>query len=80
MERDASVRSALASAGWRQAIIWECALKGKGRLDPPELRARLTDWLERPERFLDTSGTKASDVAGLSVHAPETTQPDTPDR
>jgi len=39
-QRDDEVRSALRSAGWRILVIWECALKGRTRLD---LKAVLDD-------------------------------------
>ncbi len=31
--RDTEVRNALITSGWRRLVIWECALKGKFRLD-----------------------------------------------
>lgn len=39
-QRDDEVRSALRAAGWRILVIWECALKGRTRLD---LKAVLDD-------------------------------------
>lgn len=31
--RDARVREALLADGWRVAIVWECAMRGSGRVD-----------------------------------------------
>lgn len=78
--RDGAVRSALSSDSWRLAIVWECALKGKGRLDPDELFSRLADWLEGSESVLEISARRASEAASGSVKAPEAPQPDAPDR
>ena len=45
-ERDREVQAALKAAGWRSLVIWECALKGKGRLEADEVLARAVTWLE----------------------------------
>lgn len=44
-ERDTEVRKALPGAGWRFLVIWECALKGKARIDPDELFDRVVSWI-----------------------------------
>lgn len=36
---------ALLEAGWRVAVVWECALKGRERLDEQAVTERLVDWL-----------------------------------
>jgi len=46
-ERDAEQQSALLDAGWRVAVVWECALKGSKKLEEFELAAELTSWIER---------------------------------
>jgi DNA mismatch endonuclease (patch repair protein) len=43
--RDEAALGALASAGWRRAIVWECALKGPGRLGPEAVPEALGAWL-----------------------------------
>jgi DNA mismatch endonuclease (patch repair protein) len=43
--RDARVARDIRDAGWRSLTIWECALKGKTRLDSDELIERVTQWL-----------------------------------
>ena len=44
--------------GWRVAVVWECALKGKQRLDPGRLGARLVRWLESGSPLLVVRGRK----------------------
>lgn len=44
-ERDAQVREALMQAGWRLLVIWECAIKGKHRLDPDDLLDTAATWI-----------------------------------
>ena len=56
VERDRRQLSALGNAGWRVAIIWECALKGRNRL-PIETVAKIcATWLESDERELRLGG------------------------
>lgn len=43
--RDARNQSALRSAGWRVATVWECALKGRGRLQISDVTEALATWL-----------------------------------
>lgn len=43
--RDQAKRAALEQAGWRVLVIWECALKGKGRRDPDDVLEPIGDWL-----------------------------------
>ena len=46
VERDAEAIAALHAAGWRTLVVWECAVKGAGRLAPEELGERLKGLLE----------------------------------
>ena len=43
--RDQKNSEALSKEGWRQLIIWECALKGKNRLHSEELFRETVSWL-----------------------------------
>ena len=54
--RDQKVRQELIAAGWRQARIWECALKGRGRQEPGRVIDRLAAWLDGDEGELDLRG------------------------
>lgn len=44
-EVDQANLEALQEAGWRVAIVWECALKGRERLDPEDVADQLGYWL-----------------------------------
>lgn len=43
--RDARNLEDLAHRGWRTGIVWECALKGKDRLDLPHIIEDIRKWL-----------------------------------
>jgi len=45
VERDRKNRKLLQEQGWRIATIWECALKGKTKLDPDVFVDRLSEWI-----------------------------------
>ena len=44
-ERDARYLAELNDTGWRVCIVWECALRGKSRLDDDNLITELAEWL-----------------------------------
>lgn len=56
VRRDAKVRAMLNEAGWRQLVVWECALKGRARLEPNELMQRISTWLHSNEAMGETAG------------------------
>jgi len=45
---DRRAREALLAAGWRVAVVWECALRGAGT-DPGHVGQRLAVWLRGNE-------------------------------
>ena len=45
IQRDFIARNKLLAAGWRVAIVWECALKGRHRLSIDALISALAEWL-----------------------------------
>jgi DNA mismatch endonuclease (patch repair protein) len=55
-EVDARSEAALEKAGWRLAIIWECALKGKTRLPLEEVISACTNWLRSDRQRLEIRG------------------------
>lgn len=55
-ENDVKHSSALAEAGWRQAIIWECSLKGKTRLPDGAPVELLADWLRSDRASIEIGG------------------------
>ena len=56
MERDHMVLKKLREIGWRVAVVWECALKGKTRMDPEDLAQRLSDWIQSDEPIITIGG------------------------
>jgi DNA mismatch endonuclease (patch repair protein) len=53
---DEAAIKALRSDGWRIAIVWECALKGKTRLDQTEAMQLLVDWIKSSVEMLVIEG------------------------
>lgn len=47
---------ALSDAGWRQAIVWECALKGRTRLPLEDVIVMCADWLKSDRERLEIRG------------------------
>jgi DNA mismatch endonuclease (patch repair protein) len=43
--RDARDRQQLAAQGWRVLIVWECALRGRLKLNDEALTERLEEWI-----------------------------------
>lgn len=55
-QRDAEVRQALRLAGWRFLVIWECALKGKRRLELTDVLDRASAWIKGMEEEGEIEG------------------------
>ena len=45
VERDKRSVAELSAAGWKVLIVWECALRGKTKLEAEALGSRLEEWL-----------------------------------
>ncbi len=58
---DEKALNALESADWRVLVVWECAIKGKERLDPQEIIDAVTGWLHSDEYYYEIRG---SNVGG----------------
>lgn len=54
--RDLVTTDALSFMGWRQAMIWECALKGRARLNFEEVMLTCERWLWSKTRMLEIRG------------------------
>jgi len=54
--RDRSASEALDKAGWRQAVIWECALKGRKKRDFQDTMQRLIAWIRSDEQAITIGG------------------------
>ena len=53
---DEAAERSLIESGWRQAIIWECALKGRTRLNETEAMHRLASWVRSDEPTITIRG------------------------
>ena len=56
-EVDLRNEAALQDLGWRQAVVWECALKGRARLEFTEVIRRCDTWLRSRKPHLEIRGT-----------------------
>ena len=54
--RDRRNEGALCAAGWRVAIVWECALRGKGERALIDVADRLTEWVRGDEAMIELRG------------------------
>jgi DNA mismatch endonuclease (patch repair protein) len=55
---DVRAAAALAGAGWRFAVVWECALKGRTRMTDDAVAVALEKWLRGRRRLLTLRGKK----------------------
>lgn len=44
--RDVRTALAIRAQGWRVAVVWECALRGRGKLGLEKVTCQLEDWLQ----------------------------------
>lgn len=56
-ERDAEVEAELDRTGWRVLKIWECSMKGTGRIGIDRVVPLAADWLRSGERASEIRGT-----------------------
>lgn len=54
--RDAAAFLEMDALGWRQAVIWECALSGRGRLPVDQVADICALWLRDGGRHLEIAG------------------------
>ena len=59
-ENDRRHSAALNEAGWRQATVWECSLKGKTRLPQGDPVRLLADWLRSDHASIEIEGLNSS--------------------
>ena len=55
-DNDEKALNSLESSDWRVLVIWECALKGKERLNFEEVIDELTGWLHSDDVFYEIRG------------------------
>lgn len=53
---DERTEAALTELGWRQAVVWECALKGKTRLPLEDVIQSCAEWLRSDQPRLEIRG------------------------
>ena len=58
IERDREVTALLLENGWRKLTIWECALKGKKKLDLDEILQFVESWIKGDEQIIEIEGSK----------------------
>ena len=56
-EVDARAEAAIANAGWRQAVVWECALKGRSRLPLDNVIDSCETWIRSDRQRMEIRGT-----------------------
>ncbi|MFZ6757603.1 very short patch repair endonuclease [Undibacterium sp. Ji50W] len=57
MSRDNTKHQQLMESNWRVAVIWECAIKGKMKLDSDYLLSELINWLrDSKSKSIELSG------------------------
>ena len=56
-KRDQKALMQLDQLGWRCAVVWECALKGRNKHAPGRVTEILSDWLNSDLPRLDIQGT-----------------------
>jgi len=54
--RDIVVKRALAAAGWRVLVIWECALKGREKLPLDDVLSESAAWIREGTRLHEIRG------------------------
>lgn len=58
--RDQKTTEELRNAGWRVATVWECAIRGAGRLDDETLGMWLLNWLHGDSASLELANDSRS--------------------
>lgn len=57
--RDLVVTQQLKASGWRQLVIWECAVRGQSDAEISKVIRQIASWLRSSDKFLDLpQGTK----------------------
>ena len=54
--RDVEVKAALAAGGWRVLVIWECALKGRGKRPLGDVFQEADAWIRKGSRIHEIKG------------------------
>lgn len=57
--RDKRTARELSALGWRRLVIWECAIKGKERLEEADLLSRIGEWIRGSEVEAEIAGQRS---------------------
>jgi DNA mismatch endonuclease (patch repair protein) len=57
-QRDVEAVAQLRQGGWRVLIVWECAMRGLGRLDENQLFDKVMAWLDSDVGLDSVEGTR----------------------
>ena len=55
-KRDDEVAAMLAESGWRQLVVWECAIKGRGKLPLETVVNQVSSWVRGTEDRFEIRG------------------------
>ena len=55
-KRDDEVTIMLAESGWRQLVVWECAIKGRGKLPLEAIVSQVSGWIRGAADRLEIRG------------------------
>ena len=55
-QRDTFVCSEIRKKGWRQLVVWECALRGRGKKAQDQVADRIEKWLLSKSKYLQIRG------------------------
>lgn len=67
--RDARNLAALEAQGWRIAVVWECALKGRGRQPEGAVVAALAAWITEGGQRIEIEAQAATISPALTASA-----------
>lgn len=56
VSRDEVNIAKLLAMGWRVGIVWECALRGQGRLDSAAVTKACSQWLQSKRKLFQLAG------------------------
>ena len=55
-DNDRKALKSLDESRWRVLVVWECAIKGKERIDPKNVITDISQWLKSEETFNEIKG------------------------
>jgi len=58
VKNDEKILAILKTSGWRCLIVWECALKGKTRLEKSELIKQIAEWILSEKKYQEIGGNR----------------------